>query len=116
MISTNAMQLLIMVTTFEFMFPRSMLRTAAVIFTLLSLLLTRGDISRRRPILGTLFDAFRKKLSYSLRRPIRGTLLDAFKKKLVPVSSAEMALGHAVRTKRMAVAITAGKPGNVYIV
>jgi hypothetical protein len=81
-----------------------------------SLLLTRGDISRRRPILGTLFGAFRKKLSYSLRLPIRGTLLDAFKKKLVPVSSAEMSLGHVVKTMSMAVAIITGKPGNIYMV
>jgi hypothetical protein len=42
--------------------------------------------------------------------------LDAFKKKLVPVSSAEMALGHAVRTMNMAVAIITGKPRNIYIV
>jgi hypothetical protein len=56
------------------------------------------------------------KLSYSLRLPNRGTLLDDFKKKLVPVSSAEMALGHAVRTMSKAIAITTGKPGNIYIV
>jgi hypothetical protein len=47
---------------------------------------------------------------------MRGTLLDAFKKKLVPVSSAEMALGHAVRTMSMAIAIITAKSGNIYIV
>lgn len=38
--------------------------------------------------------------------------MDAFKKKLVPVSSAEMELGHAARTRRAAAASRTGKPGN----
>jgi hypothetical protein len=41
--------------------------------------------------------------------------LDAFKKKLVPVSSAEMALGHAVRAISMAVANTTGKPETIVL-
>jgi len=51
-------------------------------------------------------------MSYSLRRPIRGTLLDAFKKKLGPESSAEMELGHAARNRRTAADSRTGKPGN----
>ena len=38
--------------------------------------------------------------------------MDAFKKKLVPVSSADMELGHAARTRRTAAASTTGKPEN----
>jgi hypothetical protein len=38
--------------------------------------------------------------------------LDAFKKKLVPVSSAEIELGHVARTRRTAAASRTGKPGN----
>lgn len=38
--------------------------------------------------------------------------MDAFKKKLVPVSSADMELGHAARMRRTAAASRTGKPGN----
>ena len=38
--------------------------------------------------------------------------MDAFKKKLVPVSSAEMELGYAARTRRTVTASRTGKPGN----